>query len=630
MGLFGSLFTGVSGLNAESQATAFISNNIANTNTIGFKRSESSFSSLVTSQGRLSRFSPGTVQTNRLQRIDQQGSIQQTSSATDAAISGNGFFAVKQDSNSLSEFLYTRNGQFSEDAQGFLTNSAGFVLHAWPLDSQGNLPQNFGELTSLVPANVAFLGGLTRPTTNADLGVNLDGATEALNIGSLIDVGGNDTQVRNGGDLGGPTGQENFPTPSGVPRDFTRGLTVFDSLGQAQTLNFEYTKVTGPQATVQSNAPVVLSRDTVLSSIDQIDAGEVFTIERYDTVADAATSSVDFIVGQAPGAGETRVDTVGDLLDAINDSNLGIRATLTQAGELRLQAENYVSGANTLAAPNEGIRIAESGGGNAAFAGLRFPNPNAGVPQTFEIYQPFQLDTGSAQSTTNPYGFTDGANPDNQADFPSLSNISTPNPDGWWQVRITLEDGSTLSEGLLNFDGDGSLNASQDGDGNIDIELSAVEFTGNGNPEPQNIEIDVSRFSQFAGNFDVIFSDQNGAELGLRTGVEITQEGQVIARFSNGATSPLFQLPLVTFANANGLAEVSGSAFSESEDSGEENLRVAGTGGAGFVEPSTVEQSNVDLADEFARLIVSQRSFSANSRLVNTVDQMTQDLLRLR
>lgn len=627
MGLFGSLFTGVSGLNAESQATAFISNNIANTNTIGFKRSESSFSSLVTSQGRLSRFSPGTVQTNRLQRIDQQGSIQQTSSATDAAISGNGFFAVKQDSNDLSEFLYTRNGQFSEDAQGFLTNSAGFVLHAWPLDSQGNLPQNFGELTSLVPANVAFLGGLTRPTTNADLGVNLDGSTEALNIGSIVDVGGTDTQTRNGGDLGGPTGNENFPTPSSVPRDFTRGLTVFDSLGQAQTLNIEYTKVTGPQATVQTNAPVVLTRDTVLSSIDQIDVGEIFTIDRFDTVAPGATASVDFIVAQAPGAGETRVDTVGELLDAINDSTLGIRATLTSAGELRLQAENYVSGANTIAAPNEGIRITDAVGDDAAFAGLRFPNPNAGQTET---YQPFSLDTGSAQSTTNPYGFTDAGNPNNQADFPDLSNGSTPNPDGWWQVRINLADGSTVTQGLINFDGDGSLNAAQDGDGNVDIELTDVEFIGNGNPEPQDIEIDVSRFSQFAGNFDVIFSDQNGAELGLRTGVELTAEGQVIARFSNGATSPLFQLPLVTFANANGLAEVSGSSFSESEDSGEENLRVAGTGGAGFVEPSTVEQSNVDLADEFARLIVSQRSFSANSRLVNTVDQMTQDLLRLR
>ena len=87
---------------------------------------------------------------------------------------------------------------------------------------------------------------------------------------------------------------------------------------------------------------------------------------------------------------------------------------------------------------------------------------------------------------------------------------------------------------------------------------------------------------------------------------------------------------MITFANTNGLTEVSGTAYTENEESGEENLREAGTGGAGFVEPSTLEASNVDLADEFARLIVSQRAFGAGTRVINTVDQMTEDLLRLR
>ena len=140
----------------------------------------------------------------------------------------------------------------------------------------------------------------------------------------------------------------------------------------------------------------------------------------------------------------------------------------------------------------------------------------------------------------------------------------------------------------------------------------------------------MGQFSQFAGNFDVIFSDQNGAELGLRTGVSINREGFVIAEFSNGASAELYKLPLATFANPNGLQEVSGTAYSETEQSGEENLREAGTGGAGFLESSTVEVSNVDLGDEFAKLIIAQRAFSANTRVINTVDQMTEDLLRLR
>ena len=80
------------------------------------------------------------------------------------------------DSSGLSPYLYTRNGQFSEDAQGFLTNTAGFYLYGWPLDQNGALPSNQGDLTSLVPVDVAFLGGLTRPTTSAELALNLDSA----------------------------------------------------------------------------------------------------------------------------------------------------------------------------------------------------------------------------------------------------------------------------------------------------------------------------------------------------------------------------------------------------------------------------------------------------------------------
>ena len=118
MGLFGSLFTGVSSLFAQSQNTAIISNNIANISTTGFKRSEASFQSLVTTESRSSRYSPGTVTVNRLQRVDQQGSIQQTGSGTDASISGNGFFPVKRSTDFGQEFLYTRAGQFSEDSQG--------------------------------------------------------------------------------------------------------------------------------------------------------------------------------------------------------------------------------------------------------------------------------------------------------------------------------------------------------------------------------------------------------------------------------------------------------------------------------------------------------------------------------
>lgn len=577
MSLFGSLFTGVSGLGAESQSTAMISNNIANVNTIGFKRSEAAFFSLVTSQSRSSKYSPGTVSVNRVQRVDQQGPIQQTSSATDAAISGNGMFPVKRSADSLQEFLYTRSGSFSEDSQGLLRNTAGFVLHGWPLNSEGDLPANQGDLSSLVPVDVAFLGGLTRPTSQAELAVNLNA--------DAVD--------------------ETLTNALTAATDFSRGLTVFDSLGSAQVLTLEFTKTYGPHGTAAGSINNLNATDDLINDLGLTD-GDQFSISVDGGVARVYEVNDG---GATSGTEDAAIQTVNDILADINANLAGAEAYLGNDGELVIIRDDFSGGAAM------DITLANVTG-----------TPLTGLGLTAGVFASDDLNSGTY----------DNGGP---ADTPPYSSESFPTPQflpgdgqynnrGWWQLNIVHPNGTSLSRGLVSFNGDGTLNAINDAQGNIDIELNQIDW-GNGS-EPQNIDIDVERFSQFAGNFDVIFSDQNGAELGLRTGVELTREGVVVARFSNGATSALYKIPLVTFSNVNGLQEVSGTAYSENETSGEENLREAGTGGAGFMEPSTIETSNVDLADEFAKLIVSQRAFSANTRVINTVDQMTQDLLRLR
>ncbi|MCB1651090.1 MAG: flagellar hook-basal body complex protein [Alphaproteobacteria bacterium] len=597
MGLFGSLFTGVSALFGQSQNTAIISNNIANISTNGFKRSEASFSSLVTTESRLAQYSPGTVAVNRIQRVDQQGSIQQTSSSTDAAISGNGFFPVKRATTAGQEFLYTRAGQFSEDAQGLLRNAAGFVLYAWPVDSDGNLPANQGDLVSLVPADVAFLGGLTRPTSAADLAINLD-----------ADEIGYDPH--------------NFSTPAELPVDsqsphFSRGLTVFDALGDSHTLTIEYRKIVGPMAHFTSNAPAVLTAtDTIAGLPITANSGVLGGITEghaLDITIGATTETFEFVQTAGAGAivGANEVITVQDYIDAINAFGTGneLEARLTANGQILVQAVDPT--ATVIVANNTGTPATNGTGFNI----VTDPSANNAAPDL--TFEPDYDITGAAVA---PYL--------SQSDFPQISNVTSPNTQGWWEMSIVHPNGSNVSQGMINFDGDGGLNAAADSSGNIDIELTNIDW-GNGS-DLQNINIDIGRFSQFSGNYDVIFTDQNGAELGLRTGIELTREGKVVARFSNGASADLYQIPLVTFSNSNGLTEVSGTAYSTSEESGEENLREAATGGAGFVEPSTLEASNVDLADEFARLIISQRAFGAGTRVITTVDQMTEDLLRLR
>lgn len=578
MSLFGSLYTGVSGLSAQSQATAMISNNIANVNTVGFKRSEAAFYSLVTTEGRSTRYSPGTVSVDRIQRVTSQGPIQQSTSSTDTSISGNGFYPIKRDSlnSSLSPYLYTRNGQFSEDAQGFLTNTAGFYLYGWPLDQNGQLPSNQGDLASLVPVDVAFLGGLTRPTTTAELALTLDST--------------------NNGDADSTLAAALTSAP-----DFSRSITMYDTLGSAQPLTFEYTKVYGPAGTAASNINNQTATTNLIADRGMV-AGNTI-----DIAIDGGATVLTLTVVAAPATpGTGQIATMGDILNEINNAAVGVSAYLGNAGELIIQRNSYAGGTSLDITNGVGTPLAALGlGTGGSFAADTFAN----------------YDNGAAGD----------APPYSTGTFPApqyLPGDPLYNPRGWWQMKIIDPNNNTLSTGLINFNGDGTINALPDADGNVDIELAGIDW-GNGS-ELQTIEIDISRNSQFAGNFTVLFADQNGAELGLRTGIDIDRDGFVIARFSNGATSRLYKIPLITFSNPNGLQEVSGTAYSETEESGEENLREAGTGGAGFIEPSTLEMSNVDLADEFAKLIVSQRAYSANTKVITTVDQMTEELLRLR
>ncbi len=574
MSLFGALFTGVSGLSAQSQSTAMISNNIANVNTVGFKRSEAAFFSLVTAQGRSSAYSPGTVAVDRIQRVNQQGPIQQTGSSTDAAISGNGFFVVKRDASDEQEFLYTRSGSFSEDATGLLRNTAGFALYGWPLDADGLLPANQGDLTSLVPADVAFLGGLTRPTTSAEISLNLNAKEPDTALAGV----------------------------PGTSSDFSRGLTVYDSLGSPQVLTFNFTKTYGPQGTAAG------TRTGMSLSSDLVDDLGLTPGHQFSISVDGGAATTYTVVAGTPGAA-TDVATVADIVNAMN-ATTGVQSYIGNAGELVIQRDDFTGGAA------QNIALAEIAGGTA----LSTLGITAG---TFS-----STDLNNATYDNGAPGDTPSYSADEFPAFQSLPGDIDYNNRGWWAIRIVQPDGTQKSYGLVNFNTDGTINAQADSDGNVDINLSQIDW-GNGS-SPQNIDIDIERFSQFAGNYNVISTEQNGAELGLRTGVEITRDGFVVAQFSNGASANLYKLPLVTFANPNGLTEVSGTAYSKNDSSGEENLREAGSGGAGFLESSTIESSNVDLADEFAKLIVSQRAYSANTKVITTVDQMTEDLLRLR
>lgn len=573
MSLFGSLYTSVSGLNAQSQATSIISNNIANVNTTGFKRSEAAFAALVTVESASARYSPGAVKVNRLQQIDQQGQIQQTGSSLDVAIAGDGFFTVRAEESLdiAGDFKFTRNGQFFENERGILQNSAGMYLYGWavdPLDRDPNMSAGVTtfnpDVSALVPVDVSLAAGESRQTTEGTLGLNLDADEVARNINYA-------------------TGLVDFPNSD---IDYMRTLRVYDSLGAAQDITFEYIKINGPQA-------------ASISGVGDMEPNEILSEPPYN-IPDLST--FDLRVGANPpetfGPTAAGVTTVNDIIQFVNNYAGGgvAQAYLNDDGEINITGIGLT--------PADDLELTDGVG-----------TPLASLGITAGITTPFGL----------PVDNTNGTFPDIQNQPPS----AVYNPRGWWQVNIVGPNTAVpLSQGFLNFNSDGTINAQADLEGNRDIELNAINW-GNGS-ETQNININVDGITQFAGLYNVSFASQNGSELGLKTGVEIDREGYVNARFSNGTLSRLYKLPIVTFPASTKLQEISTTSYVESAESGEPLLQEAGVSQAGFLESSSIEQSNVDLADEFTKLIVTQRAYSANTKVINTVDQMTEDLLRLR
>ena len=121
--------------------------------------------------------------------------------------------------------------------------------------------------------------------------------------------------------------------------------------------------------------------------------------------------------------------------------------------------------------------------------------------------------------------------------------------------------------------------------------------------------------SQFSSDYNVAFVIQNGAEVGELNGVTIDEEGFVIASFTNGATQKIYKLPIATFANPLALDPRTGNVYAQTAARASSICATRAVGGAGMIAPSSLEGANVDLAEEFTKMIVTQaRLFSQCAR----------------
>ena len=135
--------------------------------------------------------------------------------------------------------------------------------------------------------------------------------------------------------------------------------------------------------------------------------------------------------------------------------------------------------------------------------------------------------------------------------------------------------------------------------------------------------------TNLAGSFTTNYIKQDGAKYGSYSGVTVSENGVVTALFDNGETKPIAILPSATFTNPNGMSALTGNAWIETDASGQPLLKQAGVDGAGEISGNALENSTVDLATEFSNMIVTQRAYSASTKIITTADEMLQELTQL-
>jgi flagellar hook protein FlgE len=147
-----------------------------------------------------------------------------------------------------------------------------------------------------------------------------------------------------------------------------------------------------------------------------------------------------------------------------------------------------------------------------------------------------------------------------------------------------------------------------------------------------DITVDLSALTQFGGKSDAAAkaTAQSGSAMGVLQGYSLSGDGTIVGTYSNGLKQPLGKLALATFTNPGGLEKAGNSSFRAAGNSGNPLIGAASTGGRGTLTAGALEMSNVDLAEEFTGLIVAQRGFQANSRVITTSDEILQDLVQLK
>ncbi|HEV2080978.1 MAG TPA: flagellar hook protein FlgE [Brevundimonas sp.] len=322
MSINSALLAGVSGLTANSAALAAISQNIANVNTVGYKRTAGEFQTVINSQSQGAGYSAGGVLATARHYTSQNGQLQRTTSSTDLGISGQGFFVVTEKAENLEvtdSRLFTRAGAFRVDNLGYLKNTSGLYLQGWPVDAEGNITTDPSDLNRLRTINVGSVGGTAEATTRIQLNANIRSSQAVSSEAAAA------AAVPPGADAYNPATNSmamwDPETGVGVKPDFELTIPVSDSKGGQRTIAISFLKSTTPNQWY-SEIRAVPAGDVVtgtglangqiktglvaFTQDGRLDVDAMATLGAQALFADPSVASLTFGASDsgAPGAGE--------------------------------------------------------------------------------------------------------------------------------------------------------------------------------------------------------------------------------------------------------------------------------------------------------------------------------------
>src|SRR5215470_3945788 len=605
MGIFDAMTTAVTGLQAQSFALQNISGNIANSQTTGFKETNTSFQDLVTAASPNAQTS-GSVIASSVATNSVQGAIQSESVSTYMAINGDGYFIVAQPtsvSGNAPVFsgvnLYTRRGDFQENSQGFLVNGAGYYLMGIPIDRStgnpvGSVPQvlQFGnnEIPAQVTTQIQYQANLPTfprtlnanpsipgselinptdftsnplllPATIRGSGATLLADAPAVDTGST-DIGGLPT--------GGNTGTLQInTTPISI-------LSTDSATTILQKINAQ-TNTTGVTATLNASNNLVLTSKDALTDISTAGSNAAVLSELG---LGAGANATNLLSQGAVTSGQTLTITVGTTNPTLTVT-FGTGPTDVQTlAQLNAKLAGLVGGNASVALTNGNLTVAAdnltdqvtiAGTANAAAFGvttLTASPPTVG-PVVGNDVPNFLNESISGGSIT---AYDSLGNPVNvQLRWAKVENAASGGTDTWELFYQTDPNATGTQPAWVNagtrfqFDATGQMSPPV---GNLTINNLTVNGDTVGNVQLSFGSGGITQFADSSGAVNINQLQQNGSAAGKLTGISIDDQNRIIGTFSNGQTEPLAQVTLATFNGENYLQSLNGGAFAATVDSG--------------------------------------------------------------